>query len=315
VPPDAKCILEAPVVDIDGEAVPPVVTPPDLATGGPAALRPYQRDVLERFDAAIARGAKRVLIVAPTGAGKTVIASALVRKAMAGRSRVLFLAHRRELIRQASEKLHANGLDHGIVQAGWPTRPGEPIQVASVQTLWARAMRSTAMELPPADMLIVDEAHHTPAQTYRQVIASYPNAVLVGLTATPCRSDGRGLGNAFDVMLECPSIAELIASGYLVGTRVYAPTMPDLRGVKIERGDYVERQLAERMDNAKLVGDVVSHWHRLAERRKTVVFATGVRHSLHLRDEFRASGVAAEHVDGSTPKTERDAILARLARG
>jgi superfamily II DNA or RNA helicase len=137
----------------------------------------------------------------------------------------------------------------------------------------------------------------------------------LGLTATPCRGDGRGLGNVFDALVECPPVAELIDLGFLVGTNVYAPSRPDLTGVATARGDYVEKQLAERMDRAELVGDIVTHWHRLAERRRTVVFATGVAHSVHLRDEFRRSGVWAEHIDGGTPTDERDAILARLASG
>jgi superfamily II DNA or RNA helicase len=95
----------------------------------------------------------------------------------------------------------------------------------------------------------------------------------------------------------------------------FAPTRPELAGVQVARGDYVETQLAERMDKPQLVGDIVTHWHRLAERRRTVVFATGVAHSVHLRDEFRRSGVWAEHIDGSTPAEERDGILARLAAG
>src|SRR5690606_15490982 len=119
-----------------------------------------------------------------------------------------------------------------------------------------------------------------------------------------------GLGNIFDAMIECPSVQELIDLGHLVPTKVYAPTTPDLTGVRVERGDYVETQLATVMDTPKLVGDVVTHWHRLAERRKTVVFATGVQHSVHLRDEFRRSNVLAEHIDGSTPPDEREAILA-----
>jgi superfamily II DNA or RNA helicase len=110
-------------------------------------------------------------------------------------------------------------------------------------------------------------------------------------------------------------VAELIALGYLVPTRCYAPSAPDLAGVAVARGDYVEAQLAACMDKPKLVGDVVSHWHRLAERRKTVVFAVDVAHSRHLCEAFLASGVAAAHVDGATPKDERDAILARLAQG
>ena len=116
-------------------------------------------------------------------------------------------------------------------------------------------------------------------------------------------------------MVECPSVRALIDLGYLVPTRVYAPSTPDLTGVRVERGDYVEKELADRMDKVKLIGDIVEHWHRLADGRKTVVFATGVGHSVHIRDEFRKSGVAADHIDGSTPTGEREAILDRLSRG
>src|SRR5689334_23027100 len=133
------------------------------------------------------------------------------------------------------------------------------------------------------------------------LLAAYPNAVILGLTATPCRADARGLGNLFQVLVECPSVAELIGGGYLVGTRVYAPTRPDLTGVHVKHGDYVENELAARMNTAKLVGDVVEHWCRLGEQRQTVVFAVDVSHSVHLRDEFRRAGVLAEHLDGSTP--------------
>src|SRR5690606_10690615 len=136
-----------------------------------------------------------------------------------------------------------------------------------------------------------------------------------GLTATPCRGDGRGLGNLYDLIVECPSVAELIEMGHLVPTRVFAPDRPDLTGARVERGEYVERQLAERMDTPEPVGHVVPHWLEWAERRRTVVFATGVKHSINLRDGFRRAGVAAEHIDGNTPTEERDRILARLARG
>jgi hypothetical protein len=107
----------------------------------------------------------------------------------------------------------------------------------------------------------------------------------------------------------------LIEGQFLVGTRVYAPSQPDLKGVRVECGDYVEAQLAERVNTDKLVGDIVEHWHRLAERRQTVVFATGVAHSKHIRDEFRRADVLAEHIDGTTPTDERDRILEQLAKG
>ena len=154
-----------------------------------------------------------------------------------------------------------------------------------------------------------------PATTYKKIIDAYPDAILLGLTATPCRGDGRGLGGIFERMIECPQVAELIAGGYLVKTRTYAPVNPDLKGVRTVAGDYNEGQLADRMDRPKLIGDIVTHWHKFGERRKTVAFAVNVAHSVHLRDEFIKSGVRAEHIDGSTPKPERDATLARLASG
>ncbi len=278
-------------------------------------LHPYQDRVLEDVESRIAAGKRRILLVAPTGAGKTVLATEAVRRHVQCAGRVVFLAHRRELIDQAADKLFRAGIDHGVILAGHPTRPGELVQVASIATLHARAIRSSTMDLPPADLVVVDEAHHVRARTYQQIIAAYPDAVILGLTATPCRGDGRGLGKAFDTMVEAPSVAELTGLGYLVPARIYAPSAPDLKGVRTVAGDYNERELAERVDIPQLVGDVVTHWLRHAERRRTVVFACGVAHSLHLRDEFNRAGVAAEHLDGSTPAEERDAILKRLAAG
>ena len=278
-------------------------------------LRPYQSDVIARIWARIEAAQRRILLVSPTGSGKTVIAGSVVADAAARGLRVLFLAHRRELISQASRKLHDVGIDAGIILPGYPMRLSEPVQVASIASLHARAIRSSAIELPAADLIIVDEAHHCRARTWKRILEAYPNAIVVGLTATPCRGDGRGLGNVFEVLIECPSVGDLIATGYLVGATIYAPSRPDLVGVGTARGDYIERQLAERMDKPSLVGDIVSHWHRLAEHRRTVVFATSVAHAKHLADEFRRSGVMAEFLHGGTPADERDAILAGLAAG
>jgi superfamily II DNA or RNA helicase len=276
-------------------------------------LRDYQTKVIEDFECTIETGTRRVILVAPTGAGKTVIAAAIIQK-HAGRG-VLVLAHRREIIVQTSQKLYAHGVAHGVIQAGIPPRLHERVQVASIQTLYARAIRGERMNLPPADLLIIDECHHAQAKTYKKIIEAYPDAILLGLTATPCRGDGRGLGGIFDAIVECPQVAELIEQGHLVKTKVYAPVQPDLKGVRVHAGDYVETQLADLMDQPKLIGDTVTHWHKYGERRKTVCFAVDVSHSLHIRDEFIKSGVRAEHIDGSTPKDERDAILARLASG
>jgi DNA repair protein RadD len=279
-------------------------------------LRPYQHSVIDLINAHIAEGCeRRIVLVMPTGAGKTIVAAAIINRALAKGERVLVLAHTREIIKQTSLKLSAHDIEHGIIQAELVADPDQPVQVASIQTLWSRGMRRNTMPMPAANVLIIDECHHCPAETYRKIIDEYPGALLLGLTATPCRSDGRGLGGIFDVIIECPQLAELIEQKYLVKTRVYAPIDPDLKGVETRVGDYVESRLAERMDRANLVGDIVTHWHKYGERRKTVCFAVNVAHSLHIRDEFIKSGVRAEHVDGSTPKPDRDAALARLASG
>jgi superfamily II DNA or RNA helicase len=255
------------------------------------------------------------LVVLPTGSGKTVIVAEEIRRAVARGERVLFLCHRRELTKQAAQKLYDVGIDAGIIQAGFLRRPSERVQVASIQTLHFRAMRSRTIDLPPADLVIVDEAHHALANTWRRLIEAYPRARIIGLTATPCRADGRGLGNIFEALIEGSGVAELVEQKFLVPTVVYEPVRPDLSGIQVRRGDYAEDQLAARMNTAQLVGDIVEHWHRIAQRRRTVVFAVNVAHSVHLRDEFRLSRVLAEHIDGETPIEERDAILAKLATG
>jgi DNA repair protein RadD len=279
-------------------------------------LRQYQRDVIVEYDRAIEAGKRRIILVAPTGSGKTIIGASIIKTAIAAGKRVLVLAHTREIIKQTSHKLSAYEIEHGIIVAGLVATPDEPVQIASIQTLWTRAMRLERMALPPADLLIIDECHHCPANTYRKIIAEYPNAILLGLSATPTRGDGRGLGGIFSIIIECPQVAELIEQKFLVRTRVFAPVAADIaKGVESRLGDYVETQLAERMDRDNLVGDIVTHWHKYGERRKTVCFAVNVAHSLHIRNEFIRSGVRAEHVDGAVPKPERDAILARLENG
>jgi DNA repair protein RadD len=288
---------------------------PKLEAAMSETLRGYQVDVIADVEREIEAGNRRILLVMPTGGGKTIVAGEIIQHYVRRYRPVLVLAHRLEILTQTSTKLHVRNIAHGIIKAGFSPRPMERVQLASVQTLWVRAMRSEAMRLPLADLVIIDEAHHATAHTWRKLIEAYPDAVLIGLTATPCRGDGRGLGGIFTGMIECPQVGELIAQGYLVKTRVYAPIDPDLTGVRTVAGDYVESQLADRMDVAKLVGDIVVHWHKFGERRKTVAFAVNVAHSLHLRDEFVRSGVRCEHLDGETEKDERDAILARLASG
>ncbi len=242
--------------------------------------------------------------------GKTTIAGEMIRSAAARDKRILFLAHRKELISQCSRRLADMGVDHGIIRANDSRRrPWLRVHVCSVPTLIRRN------PLPPADLIFIDEAHRARGASYEQILKQYPQAVCIGLTATPARSDGRGMGRLFSSMVECPSLGELTEMGHLVPTRVFAPARPDLTGVHTTAGDYKKDELARAVDKPKLVGDVVSHWMKYARERLTVVFAVSIAHSRHLRDEFLQARIAAEHLDGETPERERDAILERLSSG
>jgi superfamily II DNA or RNA helicase len=280
-------------------------------------LFPYQQDVVAEFERKVAEGLRRIIIVAPTGAGKTIVAAEIIRRVTAQHRKILFLAHRDELLVQPRDKLrNFFNIVAGIIKAGRDKdlRPLSPVQIAGVQTLYWRCVRTDRMELPEADIVFVDEAHHVRAMTYQKIIEAYPNAIIVGLTVTPCRGDGRGLGNVFEAMIECPQIPELIKLERLVPMKIFAPPPPDLRGVRVmSTGDYNVDELSDKMD--PLVGDFVEHWLRHAQRRRTVVFAVDVKHSVHIVGELIKSGVRAEHLDGTTPQAEREAILGRLASG
>ena len=302
-------------------------------------LRPYQIEAVERVRQSIRGGARRILLVLATGGGKTVVASNVVASSVAKSKRVLFVAHRRELIRQTFAKLVRNGLsaaDVGIIMAGVESRPGDlfggeelparddelwtklarrrptaPVQIASVDTLRNR-------ERPAADLVIVDEAHRALAKSYTDLRDAYPKAIHLGLTATPYRADGRGLGESYEDLVVVASPSLLIGEGFLVAPRVFtvpASKLPDLGGVRVRGGDYDAEELAKAVDQAALVGDIVEHWQRHAPGVRTVAFASSVEHSRHIAARFVEAGVAAEHLDGETPADERDAILRRLERG
>ena len=270
--------------------------------------RPYQVDAIERIRNEIRAGNKRPLLVSPTGSGKTVIASHIINSAIQRRSRILFIAHRKEIIDQTSRKLTALEIDHAIIMSGYDRSAMATVHVASIQTLIRR-------EYPSVDLIIIDESQHVSAKSYQKIIAAYPDAVIIGLTATPCRGDGKGLGGTFNSIVHVAQVRELIDMGYLVPAVVYAPSKPDLQGVNIKRGDYDAAALETAVDKPKLIGDIVQHWYQLAKDRQTIVFATGISHSQHLLEEFRNSGIPAEHLDGETPRVMREAILNRLESG
>lgn len=281
-------------------------------------LRPYQIQAINDLrDSAARYGYKKLLLQAATGAGKTIIASSIMGYCKENNNPVLFFAHTREIVKQTRDKLKALGLDCGIMMAGEIQDHEELIQVASIQTLHSRHKRLGDWYLPPAKLVVIDEGHRSLSVTYLKMIDYYASkgAIILSLTATPIRSDGRGLGHVYEHMVQCPDIGELTKMGYLVPARYFAPSRPDLEGIKILAGDYNEKELEKRMDKPKLIGDVVENWIQIANDRQTIVFASGVKHSKHMAESFRASGISAEHIDAKTPKDEREDILERHRTG
>ncbi|MDA8230751.1 MAG: DEAD/DEAH box helicase [Magnetospirillum sp.] len=270
--------------------------------------RPYQTAAIADLRASM-RDHRRVLLVLPTGAGKTFIAATVAAGAHAKARRVVFIVHRDELVRQTSATFTRHGIPHAVVAAGHPT-PSDRVVVASVQTL---ARRLDAMPAP--DLLFVDEAHHAVAGTWRRILAAWPSAFVVGLTATPERLDGRGLGDVFGHLIAGPTTADLIAGGYLSDYRAFAPSTADLAGVQTRMGDFDHSAVAEAMDRPALTGDIVAHYQRIAPDARAIAFAASVAHSEHLAEAIRAAGIAAAHVDGETPRDQRRAIIADFAAG
>lgn len=266
-------------------------------------LRDYQQRGLTQILAAYREGARSVLAVAPTGSGKTTLFATLAAQISAP---VVILVHRRELAKQASNRLREFGVPYGFVMAGEPANPMARVQVASVQTLVRRMA-------PRAGLVIADEAHLSTADTWRKVIEQYPSAKILGVTATPWRLSGKPLAGQYDRCVVVAHPAELRAQGHLCPYVGFSYQHPDLSGVDKVGDDYNQKQTGALM--SAIVPNIVEQWLAHASNLSTVVFAATVEHSRALVEKFRAAGVAAEHLDGSTPSLQRDAILARVERG
>lgn len=276
------------------------------------SLRDYQDTSVRALRAAYAAGKKAPLLALPTGGGKTVIFSYVTHGAAARGKRVLIVAHRRELIRQASRKLSDVGVQHGIIAPGFtPTR--DMVQVASIQTLGNR-------QVGEFDLIVIDEAHHSVAGQWMKLIASQPRAKLLGVTATPERGDGRGLGisagGVFDDLVVGPSVRWLTDNGYLSPARVFAPAhAPDLSGVAIRMGDYERAGLSDAMNKPTITGDAEAHYRKYLNGAPAIVFCVDVQHAKDVAAAFCNMGWRATAADGSMKAPDRDAAIGGLATG
>lgn len=275
------------------------------------ALRDYQADLVAEARGHIRAGCNAVLIQSPTASGKTVLVAHMLRNAAQRGYRAWFIVHRRELVQQSVETLtDAAGLDVGVVAAGFPGNRHEAVQVCSIQTL-----RGRWQQLAKPSLVVWDECHHVAAGSWSEVFTAHPSAAHIGLTATPERLDGVGLGGWFKELVVGPSVAELIDARWLSQFTLYAPPGPDLSSVHIMAGDYNKKELDAVMAGSAVMGDVLTHYRKLASGKRMVLFAWSIESSIEIAGRFNAAGIPAEHVDGATSMQDRDAAMARFKRG
>jgi DNA repair protein RadD len=278
-------------------------------------LRDYQRKAVADIRESFLKNSRSPLLVLPTGGGKTVVFSYIAATTAARGKRVLILVHRIELLRQTSEALRKSGVRHGLVNPKFTPDLSAPVQVASVQTIIKRLHLFKSF-----DLIVVDEAHHALATTWKRIIDHYSMARVLGVTATPCRADGTGLGieagGVFDDIIIGPQVSDLIAKGFLVKPVIYAPAERlDLSGLRTKMGDYDNAQLENLMDKPTITGDAVSHYKKLCDGVPAVAFCVSVRHAQHVAEEFRRAGYRAYHADGSLDDDVRKRILNGLGNG
>jgi len=280
------------------------------------ALRPYQITGVTQIRAAYSGGARAVLFVSPTGSGKTVVFCYIAQNARARGTRTWILVHREELLNQTSRALDMLGVPHGLIAPGY-TPSGEGIQVASVNTLVRRVENGRVGDV---DLIVIDEAHHTTAGTWKRILQARPKARLLGVTATPARLDGQGLGvhvgGVFDALVMGPSVRELIDDGYLCRPAVYAPpTGLDLSDVRMRGGDYATGELVRRVDKPTITGDAVAHYRKLCDGAPAIAFCASVEHAKHVAHQFRAAGYQAERIEGNMPDGQRRGLIDALGDG
>lgn len=269
-------------------------------------LRHYQITAIDQIRAEFKGGNRRVLLHMATGLGKTVVFCEIIKSLVKNNKKCIMIVRGKQLVEQASQRLFREHVPHGVRQSNhWNKNYSASVQVCSVDTLISRE------EFPPADVVIVDEAHHAISDGYKRVLSQYPHAFILGVTATPYTD--KPLTHVGSKILKPISMQQGIDEGFLVPFRYFAPNNPDLTDVKIVNKEYKNDQLETKM--SPLTGDILEHWKNIAENRPSIGFAVNIHHSKSLVEIFNSSGIKAEHVEADTPQDERMAVLERLKAG
>lgn len=274
-------------------------------------LRDYQRNLINKTIEAIKNGNRRVLIQLPTGGGKTAISSEIVRRCFEKGNRSIFCCHRQELLKQTYNTYRKNDLSPSFVKSGFASDPDNPCQIASINTLAKRLDSYKNFQV-----IVFDEAHHVSSNTWAKVSKNYPNAVHIGLSATPCRLDGKPLNGFFDVMVEETTTKELINKGFLVPFKYYAPSVLDESGLVLgSNGEYTKESVDATVSSSSVIGNNIETYKSLCYGKRNVVFAVNRKHGQRICDEYNNAGIKAEYLDGTSSSRDRNDILARFGSG
>lgn len=269
-------------------------------------LRDYQQLAVDQIRAQYLSGNKKVLLHLSTGGGKTVIFSHILKASAERGIRSIMVVRGRELVEQASQRLFRERVEHGVrMNMHWNRNYGALVQVCSIDTLISRE------QFPEAGMVVIDECDQATSNGYIKLASHYEKAFFLGVTATPYTS--KSLKHIANAVVQPITTQELINRGYLVPPRYYAPSEPDMSGVRVQNDEFVAAQVFERMGT--ITGDIVGHWQKLGQNRPTICFAVNIKHSHQICDLFNAQGIPTEHCDADTSDSERKAILRRLENG
>lgn len=274
-------------------------------------LYPDQQEVMARLRAQMHKK-RSILLQSPTGSGKTAMATWMISTARSRQNKVIFCVPRRELLKQTSYAFNDYGVQHGFIAAGYEFNPYSSVYVGMVDTMARR------LEKLPNDikLLVVDEAHFGQS-SLDAIISHYKKrgAWIIGLSATPWKLSGQGLGCWYDALVEGQSVRWLIDNNRLSDYKLYAPDAPDLSGLKTTAGDYAKGELADFMEQDRvLIGRAVNHYRDHAFGRLNIAYCASIKHSQITAQSFRDAGIPAAHVDGTTPDDELKQIVRAFAR-
>lgn len=263
------------------------------------ALRDYQHELLDGIHQSMANDNKRIMVQSPAGSGKTVTMSELVRRANEKNNRVLTVVHRNELVSQISQTFSANNVDWNLSQVGM------------VQTISNRVKKGTVIE---PTIIVIDEAHHALSKTYRNIINAFPNAYVIGFTATPCRLNGQGFTDLFDDIVLGKSVKWLIDNKRLAPYKYLSIDLINHEKLKHQRGEYSQKSISEAF-NKKIYGDVLKNYEQHAKGLKTIIYAYNVESSKRVAEQFKQKGYKAYHLDGKAKTQERLEVVEKFRNG